>query len=142
MFSEFFFTHNKIVILKYMITFFRRIINRKMKMMRLLMLLMVNLFLHHPKERHFMPIHSWSSIYLDLCFAHVRCWATQNPRQFRFKLYLHCFSNLIINSSNEFIFCCVYMFGQAAGIPIALTGRDICGSAITGSGKVFYLLNP
>jgi ATP-dependent RNA helicase DDX27 len=27
------------------------------------------------------------------------------------------------------------MFWQAACIPLALTGRDICGSAVTGSGK-------
>lgn len=28
------------------------------------------------------------------------------------------------------------LFWQAACIPLALTGRDICGSAVTGSGKV------
>lgn len=28
------------------------------------------------------------------------------------------------------------IFSQAACIPLALTGRDICGSAVTGSGKV------
>lgn len=28
------------------------------------------------------------------------------------------------------------LFPQAACVPLALTGRDICGSAITGSGKV------
>lgn len=33
---------------------------------------------------------------------------------------------------------------QAACIPLALTGRDICGSAVTGSGKVcgFLFLFP
>ncbi len=31
--------------------------------------------------------------------------------------------------------CCILEHLQAACIPLALTGRDICGSAITGSGK-------
>ena len=30
---------------------------------------------------------------------------------------------------------------QAACVPLALTGRDICGSAVTGSGKVKLLLS-
>jgi hypothetical protein len=34
------------------------------------------------------------------------------------------------------IVCSVPSIFQAACIPLALTGRDICGSAITGSGKV------
>lgn len=32
--------------------------------------------------------------------------------------------------------CGEFLVLQAACVPLALSGRDICGSAITGSGKV------
>jgi len=40
----------------------------------------------------------------------------------------------------DFVFGRFEFWWQAACIPLALSGRDICGSAITGSGKVSSLL--
>lgn len=59
----------------------------------------------------------------------------QSQRQFRF-FFREFFSLiLLIFCDFEFDFLTTLVV-QAACIPLALTGRDICGSAITGSGKV------
>jgi superfamily II DNA/RNA helicase len=64
-------------------------------------------------------------------------WQEYNiPLKFCIILIKYFYSYSIFFSMQSMIVCSVTSIFQAACIPLALTGRDICGSAITGSGKV------
>lgn len=89
----------------------------------------------------FMPIHLWSSICHALCFGLARLWDTPNPRPFRF-LSPAFFDQPFLYYLSSLELCLLRslgIFAQAACIPLAMAGRDICGSAITGSGKVYLV---